>query len=242
MVAMKPGWRLPTRIDADEWLDQGAGAPAAVEQSLADLHRINRWLGGLHSFTDHLYPRLRNSHTGPISVLDLGAGGCTVPIALAQWARGERLPLRVIALDRRYPHLQWAQKNIQNWPEISLLQADALSPPLAEGAVDIVISSLFLHHFTERELTELLPRWVHLARRSLVMSDLVRHPLPYWFMKAASPIFARSPITQHDAAISIRRAYRPRELHAIARQAGLHDAKIFTHFPYRMTLVIDHPR
>jgi 2-polyprenyl-3-methyl-5-hydroxy-6-metoxy-1,4-benzoquinol methylase len=239
---MKHAWRLPTRIDADEWLDQGAGTSAAVEQSLADLHRINRWLGGLHGFTSLLYPRLRNGHTGLLSVLDLGAGGCTIPIALAGWARVERLPLRVIALDRRYPHLQWAQHRLQQWPEVSLLQADAISPPFAAGAVDIVMSSLFLHHFTERQLTELLPRWAQLARRSLVMSDLVRHPLPYWFMKAVSPIFARSPITRHDAAVSIRRAYRPGELHAIARQAGLHQAKIFTHFPYRMTLVIDQPR
>jgi 2-polyprenyl-3-methyl-5-hydroxy-6-metoxy-1,4-benzoquinol methylase len=238
---MKRGWRLPPRIDADEWLDQGTGSPAAVAQSLADLHRINRWLGGIQSFTGHLYPRLRNSHTELISILDLGAGGCTVPIAVAKWARVEGLPLQIVALDRRYPHLQWAQKSLRNWPEIALLQADAISPPFAEGSVDIVISSLFLHHFSEPELTELLPRWAHLARRSLVMSDLVRHPLPYWFIKAASPIFARSPITQHDAAVSIRRAYRPRELCAIARQAGLHDVKIFTHFPYRMTLVIDHP-
>jgi 2-polyprenyl-3-methyl-5-hydroxy-6-metoxy-1,4-benzoquinol methylase len=239
---MKHTWRLPTRFDADEWLDQGAGTSEAIEQSLADLHRINRWLGGLHSFTSLLYPRLRNDHTSLLSVLDLGAGGCTIPIALAEWARVKRLPLQVIALDRRYPHLQWAQHNIQHWPEISLVQADAISPPFAAGTVDIVMSSLFLHHFTERQLTELLPRWAQLARRSLVMSDLVRHPLPYWFMKAASPIFARSPITRHDAAVSIRRAYRPGELHAIARQAGLHHAKIFTHFPYRMTLVIDQPR
>jgi SAM-dependent methyltransferase len=238
---MKRGWRLPTRIDADEWLDQGAGTPEAIDQSLADLQRINRWLGGLHSFTRHLYPRLRHSRTGVTSVLDLGAGGCTIPIVLARWARGERLPLRVIALDRRSPHLQWAQKRLHHWPEIVLLQADAICPPFAAGAVDIVISSLFLHHFSAAELTELLPRWTQLARRSVVMSDLVRHPLPYWFMKAASPIFARSPITRHDAAVSIRRAYRPRELYAIVRRAGLHDAKVFPHFPYRMTLVIDRP-
>jgi 2-polyprenyl-3-methyl-5-hydroxy-6-metoxy-1,4-benzoquinol methylase len=240
MLAMQRGWRLPPRIDAEEWLDQGIGSPAAVAQSLADLHRINRWLGGVQSFAGDLHSRLRNSHTGLISVLDLGAGGCTIPIALAKWARGESLPLHIIALDRRYPHLQWAQRSLQDWPEISLVQADAISPPFAKGSVDIVISSLFLHHFSELELTDLLPRWAHLARRSLVMSDLVRHPLPYWFIKATSPIFARSPITRHDAAISIRRAYRPGELRAIARRAGLHDAKVFTHFPYRMTLVIDH--
>lgn len=71
------------------------------------------------------------------------------------------------------------------------------------------------------------------------MSDLVRHPLPYWFMQVASPVFARSPITRHDAAISLRRAYTPEELRTIIDQAGLQGVRLFSHVPYRMTLVLD---
>jgi hypothetical protein len=58
-------------------------------------------------------------------------------------------------------------------------------------------------------------------------------------MKATSPVFARSPITRHDAAISLRRAYTLAELHTIVDDAGLGGARIVPHFPYRMTLVID---
>jgi hypothetical protein len=160
-------------------------------------------------------------------------------MAIARWARAEKTSIRVLALDRRHLHLRWAQRSIRNWPEISLLQGDAWTPPFPAGSVDIVISSLFLHHFSEAELVQLLPIWVGLARRCLVMSDLVRHPLPYWFMKLMSPVFARSPMTRHDAAVSIRRAYRPQELRAVAAAAGFREAQIFRHFPYRMTLVID---
>jgi hypothetical protein len=85
-----------------------------------------------------------------------------------------------------------------------------------------------------------LPQWARLARQSLIMTDLVRHPAPYWFMKATSPVFARSAITRHDAAVSIRRAYRPEELQRIAAEAGLVQARVFSCFPYRMILVIDH--
>jgi hypothetical protein len=72
------------------------------------------------------------------------------------------------------------------------------------------------------------------------MTDLVRHPAPYWFMKAAGPIFARSAITRHDAAVSIRRGYHPQELQRIAVESGFPQAHVYTAFPYRMTLVIDH--
>jgi hypothetical protein len=96
-----------------------------------------------------------------------------------------------------------------------------------------------LHHFSAAELIQLLPSWAKLACSSLVMTDLVRHPVPYWFMKVASPVFARSAITRHDAAVSIQRAYRPQELQRIAVQAGFPQARVWTHLPYRMTLVID---
>jgi len=232
-------WLLCQRREAEEWLDQGIGTLDAVEQSLADLNRINLWLGGLRSLTRHLLPRLRRWPSEVCHILDLGAGGGTIAYKLARWGRLHQRPLRVFALDVRLPHLQWAQRQLAGWPEIILVQGDAWAPPVAEGSVDAVISSLFLHHFTPDELRQLLPCWANLARRSMIMSDLVRHPLPYWFMQVASPVFARSPITRHDAAVSLRRAYTPKELRTIIDQAGLQEAQLFCHVPYRMTLVLD---
>jgi hypothetical protein len=120
------------------------------------------------------------------------------------------------------------------------MQGDVRALPLAEGSVDFVISSLFLHHFSAPELVQALPQWARLARQSLIMTDLVRHPVPYWFMKATSPVFARSPMTRHDAAVSVRRAYRAQELQRIAAAAGLVQARVHLCFPYRMILLLDH--
>jgi ubiquinone/menaquinone biosynthesis C-methylase UbiE len=233
-------WWLPTRIDDEEWLDHGHGTPASIDQSLADLSRINRWLGGMQGFASYLYPRIRRCRTNPVRVLDLGAGGCTIPETVARWARHAAISLQVYALDLRQAHLRWARANLQACPEIAFIQGDVHALPFAEGSVDFVISSLFLHHFTAPVLIQVLPQWARLARHSLIMTDLVRHPAPYWFMKATSPVFARSAITRHDAAVSIRRAYRPQELQRMAAEAGLAQARVYTCSPYRMVLVIDH--
>jgi ubiquinone/menaquinone biosynthesis C-methylase UbiE len=238
---VKEHWCLPTRIEGDEWLDQGHGRPEAIDQSLADLARINRWLGGMRGLATYLYPRIRNCRSGQVRILDLGAGGCTIPHILARWARQAAIPLQIYALDRRHAHLRWARQNGHTGPEMAFIQGDVLALPFAEGSVDFVISSLLLHHFTATALIQALPHWARLARQSLIMTDLVRHPIPYWFMKATSPVFARSAITRHDAAVSIQRAYRPHELHRIATEAGLTQARIYTCFPYRLILVIDHP-
>ncbi len=187
----------------------------------------------------HLHPRIRRCRDERVCVLDLGAGGCTIPHILAQWARRQRISVHILALDLRHAHLRWARRTLQTWPEIAFIQGDVLAPPVAEQSVDFVISSLLLHHFSPDALIQMLPIWVRLARQSLIMTDLVRHPAAYWFMKAASPVFARSAITRHDAAVSIQRAYRPQELHTIAHEAGFAQARVYAYFPYRLTLVID---
>jgi ubiquinone/menaquinone biosynthesis C-methylase UbiE len=235
----EPRW-LSARIDGEEWLDQGHGTPEAIDQSLADLDRINRWLGGMRGLASYLYPRIRECRSSSVRVLDLGAGGCAIPERMARWARHAAIPLQIFALDLRHAHLRWAQRKLQTCPEIAFIQGDVHALPFAEGSVDFVISSLFLHHFAAAALIQMLPQWARLARYSLIMSDLVRHPIPYWFIKATSPVFARSAITRHDAAVSIRRAYRPQELQRIAKEAGLAQARVDTCFPYRMVLVMDH--
>jgi 2-polyprenyl-3-methyl-5-hydroxy-6-metoxy-1,4-benzoquinol methylase len=240
VIAIGERWWLPTRIDGEEWLDHGHGTSEEISQSLADLSRINRWLGGMRGLGWYLYPRLRACRSAPVRVLDLGAGGCTIPATIARWARQEGMPLRIVALDLQQTHLEWARQHIPEGPEIAFVRGDVLALPFAEGCVDFVISSLFLHHFTADTLIQMLPTWASLARRSLIMTDLVRHPLAYWFMKATSPVFARSGITRHDAAVSVRRAYRLQELRGIVAAAGFEQARVYSYFPYRMILVIDH--
>jgi 2-polyprenyl-3-methyl-5-hydroxy-6-metoxy-1,4-benzoquinol methylase len=240
VITIRERWWLSTRIDDEEWLDHGHGTLAEIDQSLADLGRINRWLGGMWGLGRYLYPRIRACQSTPVRLLDLGAGGCTLPATIARWARQERISLHVIGLDLQHTHLQWGRKQLLEWPEITYVQGDVAAPPFAGSSVDFVISSLFLHHFTADTLVQRLPIWASLARRSLIMTDLLRYPLPYWFLRTTSPIFARSRITRHDAAVSLRRAYRPQELQGIVAAAGFDQARVYTHFPYRMVVVIDH--
>jgi hypothetical protein len=75
------------------------------------------------------------------------------------------------------------------------------------------------------------------AKKGVVINDLVRGWAPYTAYKLIQPVFARNYLTRIDGALSIRRAYLPAELLHMARSAGLATARVYRHFPWRMTLV-----
>jgi SAM-dependent methyltransferase len=226
------------RIERPELLDLGLGSDQDVAENLAEMQHINDFLGGTPALTRHLYPRLHRQ-TGPVTVLDLGTGGAGLPALLVGRARKMGLPMRVLALDWSRRNLAVACRATRLIPEIQLLQADALALPLGSGQVDYVISSLFMHHLSADQLVRVLRQAYQLARRAVIMSDLVRGWLPYLGYQLIQPVFAHNHLTRQDGSLSIRRAYTPKELGALALQAGLPEPRLYTHFPWRMTLVAE---
>jgi len=225
---------LPARRDEPEWLDLGEGSDREVQENLAEMDRINRWLGGDRALFLHLHPRLRGL-TGRAVLIDLGTGSGCLPARLAGWAARNRLDLQAWGVD-------WSARNLRaarGPARVRLAQADAAALPFAVGAADYCISSLFMHHFPPEALVQVLRSAQQVARRGIVMADLVRGWLPFFFFRLAAPVLARSRLTRHDGALSILRAYRPDELLCLARQAGLPNPRVYTHWPWRMTLVVD---
>ncbi len=226
---------VPARVDQPELLDLGGAAPADVAQSFADLWRINRYLGGISALTRSLYPRLLALDT-PVTVADLGAGSGQIAASIAAWARAHRRKVRVLALDRSADYLALASRAAVG---VTPVQADATALPFANEGIDYVISSLFLHHFAPEQVIALLRSAYARSRHGIVMCDLTRGWIPLALFKLGQPIFARSPITRYDGAVSIRRGYTPAELTEMARAAGLPDPRVTTHWAWRMTLVAD---
>jgi ubiquinone/menaquinone biosynthesis C-methylase UbiE len=220
----------PPRADAPELLDMGFGTPEDVQRSMNDLWRVNTYLGGKWTITRHLYPRLACGMT----VVDLGAGDAQIAAAVTRWAHQNDKTITVVPLDFSRRHMTNATGDA-----MYLLQADALCLPFAPGGVDYVMSSLFLHHFSPQQVISILCQSFKVARRGIIMSDLVRGHFNEFAWHVARPVFARSHITYHDGLASIKRAYTPDELLSLAREAGIRNAKLYAPFPWRMTLVAD---
>jgi SAM-dependent methyltransferase len=233
-----PNKLVLNRIDQPELLDLGEGSARDVAENLAEMQRINDMLGGTRALTRHLYPRLL-LHDRPVRLADLGTGGAGIPVSVLNWARRLKIPLQILGVDWSQRSLAVAARRIRSLPEISLLQADALCMPFKPGQFDYIVSSLVLHHFSPNQLVDLLQQCYALAARSVIMTDLARGWLPFLGFKLLQPVLARNYLTRHDGALSVRRAYTPREMHRLALLAGIPNPRVFNHFPGRMTLVVD---
>jgi hypothetical protein len=226
------------RINEPELLDMGIGTHEDVQTNLREMARINRYLGGFRSITRYLCPRLR-MQSAPASIADIGTGSADLLILLSRWARRQSLSLNLIGVDFAARHLAIARRMNRISPDIQFIQADATRLPLAPDSVDYLVSSLFLHHLEAEQVIALLRDSFQAARRGIVMSDLVRGWLPLIGFKLVQPVFARHEVTRLDGEASIRRAFMPDELYEMACAAGLPQARVYTSFPWRMTLVVD---
>ena len=234
---------VPRQTNHEELLDLGCGSPAEVRRSLHDIRRINAYLGGARVAMAETFRLLKiaNRQSRPplhqATILDVGTGSADIPQRLVRSGSRRGFALRIVALDNSWRHLQIAKQDMSKSADIHLLQGDAFQLPLADNSVDVVIASLFLHHFRPPQIMALLREFYRVSRVGWIVNDLVRHYVPLLFFRLTAPIFARSYITRHDGTASILRGYTTAEMRRIIAATGLPAVTVRDHFPFRMSVV-----
>lgn len=209
------------------------GAPAAhVEATLDDIARINAWFGGRAAAGFGLMRLLRHrERTGPVSLLDVGAGSGDIARHLVRRARRAGIALAPLALERH----PLAARRCRRAGMPAIL-ADAGRLPLADRSVDIVLASQLLHHFDRGSAVALLREMDRVARLGGIVADLRRHAAAARGIWLASFLMGFHPVTRRDAALSVRRGFSAGELEALLAQAGLAGA-VYRRAGYRLVAV-----
>src|ERR1700730_13366233 len=210
------------RFIEPEMLDHAP--PEDARANLNDLVRINRYFGAYGILRGMMSKFVGTDDR--FSLLDVGSASGDMGAALRRsYPRGV-----VPAMDRKCVHLTHAAQ-----PK---LVADAFQLPFGPASFDFVFSSLFLHHFSDDQIVELLRNFKRVARRAVLAIDLDRGPMAYHFLPKTRWLFRWRPITLNDGPISVQAGFKKEEMLALARRAGLEQARAAVHRPWaRLSLV-----
>lgn len=224
------------RIVRPEWLDHlPASAPQAV-RSRADLRRLNRIMGhaGLltDAFSEHL--DMEAARKRSLRICELGAGDGCLLLKLARcWStlgvtgKAELIDLHYLVTEetrRAFVELNWRATpvaiDVMTWLNQSTER------------FDVMFANLFLHHFQDAPLRELLQRAA--ARTGLFIACEPRRSV--LALTAARLLWAIgcNKVTQHDAVVSVRAGFSGKELSALwpdpdAWQLSEDPAGLFSH-------------
>jgi ubiquinone/menaquinone biosynthesis C-methylase UbiE len=214
-----------------EILDGPLPERAILRRSLRDLRRVNRWLGGvalsrsalmglLNADPDRVAGRAAAGEL-PIRLLDVGTGLGDIPVALLEWSARCGVRLEVEAVDSRDETIAAAQDTYGDVRGLHLRVADGRALPYPDGTFDVAHTSLMAHHLEPHELAVCLQELRRVSSLGVIVNDLDRNPVALAGAWLVTRLFTRNPITRNDGPLSVRRAYRPSELAAVASRAGL---------------------
>ena len=227
----------PKRIYEEELLDAGVGTDEDVEANLLDLRRVNRFLGGTGVVIKALARTFEGRRDDRISLLDVGTGSADIPSEVARWCKARGIRPTVAALDISERNIRVARTRLGVGEDLNLVRADALQLPFSPRSFDYVTASLFLHHFRDDDVVRLLSEFARVAKRAVIVNDLVRNLVPYYFIRLTGRLVFTNWLSRNDAPVSVLRGFTRAELASLAERAGLSNCRVEREFPYRLSLV-----
>ena len=230
--------RRVKRSHEKELMDLPGNPKELLEEDLRNLRIINRYLGGYRGIMIGLKRLVEKQSLAEFSLLDVGTGSGDIPAAIARWGRRRGVGVKIVGLEPEPTTVMVGALHTKKLPEISIVRGDAAAPPFRSSAFDFVLASQLLHHFPEEQIVALLRIWSHIARKAVIVSDLIRHPVAYCGIRVITRLFTRNIMTLTDGPLSVRRAFTLAEWGELFRRADIGRVQIFSVFPFRVAALI----
>jgi 2-polyprenyl-3-methyl-5-hydroxy-6-metoxy-1,4-benzoquinol methylase len=210
-----------------------------VHQTLRELEFINRWLGGNAVTIDAIRRLIQSTNRKEFSVADLGCGSGDMLKLLYQWGTEHGINFSLTGIDANPHIIDFAKANCKDYP-ISFEALDIHSPEFQKKEFDIVIGTLFYHHFSTETLVDFFSRLKRHIGTGIIINDIHRHWLAYYSILVLTKLFSRSSMVRFDAPLSVKRAFTRKEIREILRKAGLVPFQLRWKWAFRWQAIYQH--
>ena len=209
------------RSEETEIMDDFSMKGELLRDTLDKLGNINKWLGGNRitlSGIRHLLNNQPKSKT--YTIIDLGCGHGDILRLIADYGRKNDYKFKLIGIDANQDAIDYAGELSVNYPELSFKKQDIFSEEFKTLNYDIALTTLFLHHFKEKEIVTLLDNLSSSVTLGVVVNDLQRSKIAYGLFKLLGLVISNHMIVQ-DGLTSILRAFKRKDLEKISNELNL---------------------
>lgn len=229
---------LRQRSNELELMDDLTLSGEELRRNLDELEVINDWLGGHKVVLSALDKLVKKYKPQRLRIADIGCGGGDTLKSIARWARSKSIDIELIGVDANDFMVQYARRHCSNYHEVTIEQHDVFSEQFALQQYDVVVCSLFCHHFTDSQLARMFRQLHQQAQLAVIINDLHRHWLAYYSIKYITAAFSKSYLVKNDAPLSVWRAFRRQELEQLAQQAGITKYELRWMWAFRWQLLL----
>ncbi len=215
---MQPPEHQSTKRQVEpELLDELSATDQRAIRARRDLQRVNAWMGNARILSQTLQSVVRNRL--PQSIAEIGGGDGTFLLQVAcrlgpEW-RGTSARI-IDQQDLLTPKTIRAFEAV-GW-QATAVRADVFQWLESAEPVDVIVANLFLHHFDDRRLAELLRL---AAGKSTVLAACEPHRFVYPTLAGGCVVLIGcNAVTRHDAVASVRAGFVGQELSALWPKAG----------------------
>ena len=215
-----------------EIMDDFSITDERISLALKELEVINKYLGGRSTSRKGLKHFQDKINAGEkIKILDIGSGGSDI----FKNINGFEKQIELFGIDINKGVCRYAQNNGLHG---NIICADAHTLPFKSFMFDIIHVSLFMHHFKEEEIKELLRYFLSLSRYGIIINDLHRSIFAYAGIRFLTRLFSKSKMVINDAPLSVKRSFRKKELVDICTQFNLSSIIVEWRWAFRWLVVL----
>ncbi|MEM5565732.1 methyltransferase domain-containing protein [Psychroserpens sp. AS72] len=189
-----------------------------LHDALDKLAKINQWLGGNAVTINGLKRALNNlDKSKQITIIDLGCGGGDILREVSRFGVQNGYQFKLIGIDANQHTVNYAESLSIDYDNLEFKAIDIFSSEFEQLEYDLVLTTLFLHHFKEDELVTFLKPVLEKAKLGIVVNDLHRHKLAYYLFKLLCTTIKNKTIVE-DGLTSVLRGFKRNELVDISQQ------------------------
>lgn len=229
---------LQSRSTQTEAMDDPFLGYDSLNEVFRDLNRTNKLLGGQRISIKAVLKLVKKYPRDSYYIADMGCGDGDLLRRLATTCRQKGIKAHFLGVDNSETAVLIAREKSTQFPEIQYQIANLLDLDHFQTTHDILLCTLTLHHFSNKDIPRMIERFTSIAKMAVLINDLQRNRWAFYLFHAFSRIFIKTKIAKQDGLISIRSGFRKKELLEFSKALPGHRHTILWRWIFRYLWVI----